>query len=195
MKKLSVIVLVIICCFFGVMGQTKAKTNADMETQIKTFKKKKYYKVSYDKFTDKTNVIWLGTMLSGTGEYISTGAMWSMKVGFTFDKQSFTASPSLFILVFDIKAKDWKAGKNQQLYVLADTERFDLGEGERDSNISRSFMGEVMTNESLVYLVSADKFEKIVVAKKVEIKIAGHEFKVKDDALTQMKDLINLSKP
>lgn len=189
MKK-SIICIIFIIFATSVFGQDVSE---GLKTQIKTFKNKGRFNVKYDKFEDKTTVVYQGNVLNGTMSFMASGVMIQLHAAYglrTNGEKPFKG----FLLFFKTFGSNFAFLKNQTLFILADDKRIEMGEGSRDSNIGRGLFGETRINEIVAWEISEEQLEILGNAKSLEIKLGGKEFKIKDDDKEAFLNLIKLSK-
>lgn len=190
MKYLPLILILIFS--FSAFGQKDA---ADLKKQVKTFKdtNDSRYQIKYDKFEDKTSVLYYGDALNSGLNFTLTGTSIQLYATFIFPGSKLENSIDEFNLLFRASGKEWQFLRNQHLYVIADEQRFDLGEGFRDSEITtRLFFRGLQTVEVLSFKVSREQFEKIAAAKLVELKVGERVFKLKDSVQKGFSNILAL---
>lgn len=183
------IFLLILIFTFPLFAQ---KSEAELKSQVKTFKHNRQYIVKYDKFTDVTSVMYMGSILNSTFSYMASGTM--IQIGVIYDSKPINGkTENQFTLYFRATGKNWAFLKDTSLYALADEKRFELGEGNRDSDIGRSISG-MQTKELLTFPMTTELLSNLANAKSLEIKIGGKEFKVKDDDKEAFLNILKLPK-
>lgn len=188
MKILPIILILIFS--FSAFGQTGVEEKA-LKEKAKTFKQKKQYLIGYDKFADRTTVLFFEG-LSSTSSYMWSGTIISFSISFNFEGKTLNKSIDDFYLIFSAQGKDFKFLKNRRLYVIADEERFDFGDGDLDADIRRQLFGNYKTEETLIYKISRADLEKLSKAKSVEIKVSDRIFKLKPEMIEGLKNILNL---
>jgi hypothetical protein len=191
--KLALLIVLTLILALTASGQSKSVD--DIKAQAKAFKNAnaRRYKISYDKFESKTSVLYLGDVLNSTINYMSTGGMIDILAAFSFEDDKLSKSADEFVLAFNAEGKDWQFLRNQHLFVIADGERMDLGEGEIESDVNRKLFGGYQTTELLSFNVSRNQFEKLANAKSLELKVINREFKIKPSTQMGFKNILALS--
>lgn len=193
MKKISFFTFFTICIIGLSMSAFAQKSEETLKKEAKGFKNSKRYIVKYDKFTDKTTVIYSGSLLNSTLSYMSSGTMMNINVAYEFKSQTSKNPIDKFVLFFRSSGKNWSFLKDRSLYVLADENRIEMGNGSHDSDIGRSLFGDVRTNEILAFEITKNQLSEFGNAKTLEIKLGGREFKIKDEDKTAFLNTIKLS--
>jgi hypothetical protein len=137
--------------------------------------------INYDKFKDQTLYLMSGMQVTGnTYEGIQIGA------GFTCAGKADCTPPAIgfYITTF---VKGYNFFKNRELIILADENRFKLGDMH---SMGRKELSEGLVQyEILATPLSVDIFTKICNAKKVEMQLGNVEFELKDTHLEALRAL------
>jgi hypothetical protein len=187
---MKILPILLIILAFSLSGFAQ-KTESQLKTEVKEFKNNRRYIVKYDKFTDKTTVVYQGSVLGSTMSYVASGTMIQLHAAYGF--RAGDKPYEGYILYFKSSGKNWSFLKDQSLYVLADDKRIEMGDGKRDSDINRGIFGEYRTSEFLGFEMSKEQLAELGNAKNLEIKLGGREFKIKDDDKQAFLNLIKLS--
>jgi len=173
MQKLAILLV-----FLALLaGETYSqKKHEDFKIQIATFKKKKKYKVRYDKFEDRSIV--------SAGRYVvktSRGAV-VLHAVFSFEKTVLKTRPKNigFVIIAQgvtFFGTTWRFLKTSKMILLIDGKPFPIGQAkEKDSSVGRSVLG-ATTKEIMYYSIPIDLFEDLSTAKSVEFRIGKEEGK------------------
>jgi hypothetical protein len=189
MKTLLSITLILVFNFCA-FGQTSIQ---DLKNELKTFKdtNDRQYKITYDKFTDKSRVLYLGDIVSSS---LLPGRMVQLLAAFVFEGDKLTSDVSEYALMFESTGKDWEFLRNRELYVLADGERMVLGEGLRESDIKRTLFMGYQTSELLGFRVTREQLEKMANAKSLEMKVGERVIKLKSSSQKGFRNMLELGK-
>jgi hypothetical protein len=192
MKRLVLVATLTLSCLtaHAQTPKVRAAGGDDLRDRAKKFKNGKRFFVKYDKFKDQTMVFVGPFSLTGSMEYAFTSSTISIYAAFVFKGQKTDQPVDTLTLGFVHTGKEWQFLKSSDVYVLADGERMVLGEGSRDSDLK---IGSV--EETVEVTLSADMFSKIANSKVVEMKVGSREFKLKDEHLQALHDLLSLTKP
>ena|SRR5205085_1046224 len=184
--KAVTVALLMLCLYSLASGQKPVRPEA-----AKHFRNANRFAERYDKFHDRTIVTVGPFVMSGGTELFMTNRMFYMLAGFSYQGQKLEHAPDQFVLGFSVEGGErFTFLKDQEVIVLADGERFQLGNADRDSDFYFSSV-----KESLLVSVPKDTFEKIGKAKSVEIKVGPKVFKLKDEHLEAFRDLASLAEP
>ena len=126
-------------------------------------------------------MVYLGDVLTSGATLAFSGLIIQILAGFDYKTDALKNNIETFSIAFSAQGKNFEFFKNQHLYVIADGERFDLGEGDYESGLKRNFLSELKTNEILSFDLSRERFEKFSTAKALEIKVGSREFKIKEN--------------
>jgi hypothetical protein len=159
-------------------------------------KKIDWLTVSYDKFTDKTNItenkdIFDEGVKEGKKKWEGVN-IWE-RPGFDFLVQGIgqECSDPMFALVFRSKSSSWKYLECNSVLCLIDGEKLDLPESRHD--------GKVLDSANVVEYISvfSDKatFEKLWNAKQVEFKVCNDEFSLSPIEMRMLQELKNYLSP
>jgi hypothetical protein len=164
----------------------------------RVFKHTGIIKTSYDKFTDSTMVQLDPLSLLGKSAYDDKGRL-DMVVMFSH-KGVDLITPSYLFLGFISASEDirFKTDYDRRLYVLADGQRFDLGEmALNDSEFQRNKRWDNLTHysESTWQLIPYETFLQIVNAKNVEMKIGNTEIRLSENHLEALRDIASRTVP
>jgi hypothetical protein len=156
----------------------------DLQAKVKAEKIKDLI-IKYDKFKDKTTITTKPQNLVGSNEgamaifasgMLGAGGQTMLMLefggGFKGDKLSSTIDE--FIIGFGSTSKGkWQFLKgNKNLYLLFDEQRLEFEPIADDASVSLDFFGSsINTKESLYFLVKRQELERIISAKKIEIKL------------------------
>ena len=139
--------------------------------------------IDYDKFKDQTTYSIPAIQVIGNAyEGIQIGA------GFGCDGKS-NCEPRAIIFQLVTFVKGYNFFKDTNLIILADDERFKLGE--MKSMVRREHIEGMVQYEILIAFLSIDNFSKICKAKKVEMQIGNVEFELKDIHMEALRDLFS----
>ncbi len=202
MKKLLSIVFL---SFLSVaaFGQTApTKTVKELQQQTKSFNNKHQYKVTYDKFEDRSTVLCRGYDLVGVMQGFAAAMAQGMGRGrgapvtpsvffgaaFQFPSETLTQPVKDYYLLFAYKGEGWEFLKTSKLIIIADGMRMQFGSGEADRNVNRS--GTV--SEDIEFLVSRAQLEKLAASKSVEIKIGNFVKTLKPEILEMFANVLKL---
>lgn len=187
--KISITIALTLIFALSAFGQ---KSVADMKAQLKTFKETndRQYKISYDKFTDKTRVLFQGPVVS---QSFLPGRMLQLLGAFVFEGENLKVPVTDFALMFQSTGKDWDFLRNRELFVIADGERMALGEGLRDGDIKRTFLSGYQTSEVLGFRLTREQLEKMANAKELEMKVGERQFKLGNGGKRGFANLLALS--
>lgn len=172
---------------------TQSAPEATFKQRVAKFKNSKRFEMRYDKFDDRT-LVKVGPFYLWN-ELLKPENNFQMAAGFAFTGQKLAEQVDQFALIFVVNGDNWKFLEGRTLKMIADDERFDLGEADRTGKVGRSFFGDVRVKESLIVAVPAEVFAKMMTAKKVEMRLGQREFKLKDEHLQAFRDLMSLTKP
>jgi len=158
--------------------------DAKLQPSVKReFKHKAKIESNYDRFEDETHVrLESKRVLGGFMEDVKMGASF-------FYKGQKLSTPEYFIFLFVSDTKGWRflSETQRELIALADGERLPLGTLDRDSKVrSGGWVSEIMVKE-----VPYETFLKIATAKEVEMKLGKYEFKLKEEHLEALRDLVS----
>lgn len=123
-------------------------------------------------------------------DLVMTNSRFELMAFFTYDGQKLQRPVERATIGFLSSSKDWKFLKDRSVYVLADGQRFDLGTGERDSDLR---IGRV--SEILAVNVPYETFAKIANSSRVEMRFGTKEIKLKDEYLEGFRDLASRMVP
>lgn len=161
-----------------------------MEEKIKTFTDKRAYKISYDKFKDKTTVFFRAYFIDRTKNSKSAVKRITFGAGFSFTGQKLE-NVDEFIFVFESYENKWSFLDNYSLIFLVDGNKITF-KGNRNGEISR--FGNTVT-ETLTYSVSRKDFEVIANSKVSEFQLANFEAELKDKPKQMVKNMLALATP
>lgn len=170
-------------------GQDATET---LKNKVKTFKNNRQYSVKYDKFTDKTSVVFRGQILNSTMSYVASGTMIQLNLGLAFESPTLKQDIDEYFLFFTATGKNWSFLKTDTVYLLFDGERLQLENGERDSEIKRSILDGYKTSETLAFPIDRKTLDKLSQAKKLEIKIGKIEAEIKDTDKKAFQNMLDL---
>lgn len=153
-------------------------------------KHKSRISMDYDKFKDETTVTVGPYFLSSGLDLVMTNSQFEILGMFIFTGQKLAAPIDVLTIAFISSSKDWQFLNDQDLYVLVDGERLNLGKARRNSNVK---LGRV--KEMLAVDVGFDVFSSIANGTKVEMKLGPKELKLKDEHLEGFRDLASRTRP
>jgi hypothetical protein len=206
MKKLLIITLLVFCFSFSVFAQTEnsaSKTVEDLKRQAKSFKDRRKYEISYDKFEDRTLVRFSGNNLVTSGEQfgaalgaamggsssLSSIPMLLLGAGFVFTGDVLKESPKVYLIYFDYSGESWAFIKSSKLIFLVDDERIQFGEPQVDRTIKKR--GGV--REIIGFIASKDDLLKIGNGKSVELKVGSLARKLKPEQAQMFSNVVKLA--
>lgn len=164
----------------------------ELKNKVKTLKNNRQYSVKYDKFTDKTSVVFRGQILNSTMSYVASGTMIQLNLGFAFESPQLKTNIDDYFLFFTATGKDWSFLKTDAVYFLLDGERLQLENGERDSEIKKSVLEGYKTSETLAFQFDRKTLEKLAKAQKLEIKIGKVEAEIKETDKRAFQNMLDL---
>jgi len=170
-------------------ARSKSKAPTVVKRDPDTFRNRRRFSTSYDKFKDETHVSVGPFFVGSTSSYVWSGFQLEMTAHF-FSKGHITEQPAFFYLAFRSRSKEWQFLRSRELYALVDGERLALGEGDHDGDVR---LGGV--SEWLIYQLPAEVFYKLGTARHVEIKVGDMELTLKDEHLEAFRDLYSLGQP
>jgi hypothetical protein len=188
----TILFLLILLLQFKVFSQSEKKEIFidDLQTKVKKFKKSNNYIINYDKFKDITTVQGKETLAKGglLGSSLSRDNFYCLS-GFVFSGQKFNEPPKTFFLSIVDKINVSPLFNNDSnLILLADNERFIIGEGKRETDS----LGNSST-KMLHYKIDREVFEKIASSKSIELQIGNGEAKFKSEVIEMFKNIYDLS--
>lgn len=188
-------VLLLFSSFVGAQTVRKDSLKADIETKIKTLKDHKHYEIKYDKFKDLTTVLARGFSVSTEKNIFNYRSIYC-SVGFEFDGEKLKKDLDHFILAIEIHSQHQAMFSSKPgLILLADGQRLkqETGEYTFDVKSLSPLMNMTSTDETILYPINAQDFQKLAVAKHIEFQIGTKEFTFKAEMLDVFKNLYQLA--
>lgn len=190
MKLTAVLILALVSS-----AVVQAQEGTTAQPTPKPIKKPGYFnrarfETKYDKFKDTTTVQFKRLPLTGTSRRVLSGETLYFIGAFHFKGQVIAMPVSVAQIGFLSESEDWLYLRDSHLTALIDGERVDLGIANRDSNV-----GKEKVNELLIFEVSYETLLKIANGATVEMQLGPREFKLKDSHLYALRDLAARMKP
>lgn len=186
---------------------------SDLQAKAKASKLKDIV-LTYDKFKDKSLITTKPQNLIGFGESFAVGmadglanhpygsgrssghpSSLLMAIGYEGKGDGLMQTPETLAVIFKSNAKGWVFLKgDNNLYILCDDQRMEFRPLGTDSDITFSGLGGVGVSETLGFAISRSDLQKILTAKKVEMKL-GDTFprKWKSDWSKRIQALLTLT--
>lgn len=173
----SLLLILLLC--FSLAAQTP-------QEKIKTFKNNKRFDVRYDRFKDRTHIT--------TGPFFIRDLSFQMSATFYFEGATQKEPVKTVWLLFDSTTSDWQFLDYRELFVIADSQRLELGQGVRSGKVNPSYSrySRVTVSERLGFELPLATFEKIANAKTVDLRVGRYEITLKDEHLIAFRDLLSL---
>lgn len=155
----------------------------------------KAYKVIYDKFKDRTNVVTANNItLNAKGKtLLGVGIETALSFSGTEPKND-----AAYFLAFSALSGNWRLIEIRTAILLVDGSRIDLTGGERDSNVkTMSYWGlappTVYVNERIMFPLPVEVLTQLAKAKRVEFQLGRIEGVANDKTMAGFKDLLGLT--
>ena len=146
-------------------------------------------KIFYEKVEDRTNVSTKTRDVKGL----------SITAFFNHPGKSVPSPVEALGLMFESRSEDWKFlhDYDQQLFVLADGQRFKYDRPRTDATILklRSVYQRNNVKERLIFAIKREDMEQIVNAQKVEMKLGTTTFALGSDTIKDLREIVDAMKP
>lgn len=126
--------------------------------------------VNYDKFDDKTTI---------SGERVRVAGILMQPQAVEKDNKLY------YFLTFRSASNEWRFLRSRTLIFLADGERINLGEGQREGKIERRGV-----TERLLYSLTKDELTKLANSASLEMRLGMVEAKLDEREKKGMKELL-----
>ena len=188
---------------------TGSKSVEEIKSQIKSLGKKWNCNTDYDRFADESYSVCFFDLVGfgeGFGKIFSGGLSgktpaeppsFVINIGFGFKGDKFTQDINNFIIIVETTDTEWKLLKNSAFYAIADSERFNFGDGkliDSDFTVEPGYKGlRVGTSETVSFKVTREELRKLADAKLTEIRIGTREQKLKKKQQDIIKSILALA--
>ena len=180
---------------------------AELQAKVKAEKIKDLV-IKYDKFKHRTTITTRAQNLVGSTEgamaIVASGmigfggqTLLMLELGGGFKGDKLSATIDEFVIGFGSTSKGkWQFLKgDKNLYLLFDEQRLEFEPIADDANVSLDLFGSsINTKESLYFLVKRHELEKIISAKKIEMKLGDSKPREwKSDTVKRIKGLLDVT--
>ncbi len=187
LKRPSLVLVVLVLVATSVFTQSSVPK--------RKFKHRGKIEIKYDKFKDQTTVSLKPYYVQGTAPTLDPTAGLEIYAAFVYQGQTFSKRPDTVLFgIVSTSARDFLYEQGRGLIALVDGERVDLGQMER---IDASYKKKAIVIpdryyvETLAVSVPYDAFLKLTNGKTVEMQAGRREFKLKDEHLEALRDIVS----